>query len=116
MAEFDDKLNAILSNPEIMGQIMSMAGAMGQSQQAPPAPPPQPQPQTNGGLNLDPAMIQSAMALMQNTQIDPKQQNLIQALHGYLPDDRLQKLEKAMQAAKLAKFASSALGNFNTGR
>ena len=39
MAEFEDKLNAILSNPDLMGQIMSMAGSM--NQQPPPPPPPQ---------------------------------------------------------------------------
>ena len=30
MAEFEEKLNSILSNPDLMGQIMSMAGAMNQ--------------------------------------------------------------------------------------
>ena len=39
MAEFEDKLNSILSNPDLMGQIMSMAGSM--NQQPPPPPPPQ---------------------------------------------------------------------------
>lgn len=113
MAEFDDKLNAILSNPDIMSQIMSMAGAMNQSQSS--APPPQPQTQPMGGMGLDPAMLSGMMDMMRSTQIDPKQQNLIQALHGFLPDDRLVKLEKAMQAAKLARFASAALGNGTKG-
>ena len=43
MAEFEEKLQSILGNPELMGQIMSMAGAMNQQQQSPPPPPPQPQ-------------------------------------------------------------------------
>lgn len=111
MAEFDDKLNAILSNPEIMGQIMSMAGAMNQSQSPPPPQKPGP------GMGIDPAMLTGMMDMMRSTQIDPRQQNLIRALHGFVPDDRLQKLEKAMQAAKIARFASTALGgNFSGGR
>lgn len=122
MAEFEDKLNFILSNPALMSQIMSMAGSMGQSQPAsPPQSPPSfqtsaqptgftPQSQnSSGGLPFDPAAMQGMMQLLKSTQIDQRQQNLIQALRGYLPEDRLQKLTKAMQASKIAKYASSAL-------
>lgn len=109
MAEFDDKLNSILSNPQIMSQIMSMAGAMNQSQN-PPAPAPQ-QPQQNNALPFDPGALQGMMEMMKRTQIAPKEQNLLRALRGYLPDDRIQKLEKAMQAARIAQYASTALGS-----
>lgn len=111
MAEFDDKLNSILSNPEIMGQIMSMAGAMNQqSQQAPSSLPPQPQQQTDlAGIPFDPGAMQSMMSMLKATQLDPRQRNLIKALRGFVPDDRLVRLEKAMQASLIAKFASSAM-------
>ncbi len=109
MAEFEDKLNSILSNPALMGQIMSMAGSLGQSQEPPPPPPkPEPRPQ-NGGFPFDPGAMQNMMQLLQSTQIDRKEQNLINALQCYLPPDRLEKLTKAMQAAKIARFASTAL-------
>ena len=42
MAEFDDKLNSLLSNPEAMDQIMKMAQSLmggGQTQESPGAPP-----------------------------------------------------------------------------
>ena len=46
MEGMEEKLGAILSNPEMMNTIMSMAKALGQSQpqpeQAPPCPPPPP--------------------------------------------------------------------------
>lgn len=119
MAEFDDKLNSILGNPEIMSQIMSIAGSMNQQNQNPPPSPPPPRPQSNGfgGLPFDPAAMAGMMELLKGTQLDQKQQGLIRALHGYLPDDRLIKLQKAMQAAKIAKYASSALGrSSNSGR
>lgn len=112
MAEFDDQLNAILGNPDIMGQIMSMAGSLGQ--QSPPQPQPQPQ-QTSAGFNLDPSAIQSMMELMRSTQPDPKQQNLLNALHGYLPEDRLVRLERAMQASRIARYASSAFAKSKGG-
>lgn len=107
MAEFEDKLNSILSNPALMSQIMSMAGSMGQP------PPPQPSPPqsspVSGGMPFDPAAMQGMMQLLKSTQIDPKQQNLVRALECYLPPDRIQKLIRAMQAAKIARFASGAL-------
>ena len=106
MAEFEDKLNSILSNPELMGQIMSMAGAMNQQQSAPPPPPP---PQPSGGLPFDPGAMAGMMSMLKATQLDPKQKNLIQALRGFVPDDRLVRLEKAMQASLIAKFASAAM-------
>ena len=106
MAEFEDKLNSILSNPALMGQIMSMAGSLGQEQTPPP--PSQPAPPT-GGLNFDPATMANMMQLLRSTQIGQREQRLLQALDGYLPKDRLEKLMKAMQAAKIAKYASGAL-------
>lgn len=106
MAEFEDKLNSILSNPELMGQIMSMAGAM--NQQSQPAPQPKPQPAAPS-LPFDPAAMQSMMSMLKATQLDPKQRNLIKALQGFVPEDRLVRLEKAMQASLIAKFAASAM-------
>ena len=111
MAEFEDKLNSILSNPALMSQIMSMAGSMGQSAPPPPPPPPQ-QPSKNpvsDGLPFDPGALQGMMSLLKSTQIDQRQQKLLQALEGYLPQDRLKKLATAMQAARIAKYASGAL-------
>ena len=105
MAEFEDKLNSILSNPELMGQIMSMAGAMNQQS----APPPPPKPQPSMGLPFDPGAMAGMMQMLKATQLEPKQRNLIQALRGFVPDDRLVRLEKAMQASLIAKFASQAM-------
>ena len=46
MAEFDDKLNSILSNPDAMSQIMQLAQSLGGggTQEPPPASPPPGQP------------------------------------------------------------------------
>lgn len=99
MAEFEDKLNSILSNPELMGQIMSMAGSMSQ--------PPKPQPQP--GLPFDPSAMAGMMQMLKATQLDQKQCQLLQALRGFVPEDRLVRLEKAMQASLIAKFASQAM-------
>lgn len=100
MAEFEDKLNSILSNPELMGQIMSMAGNLNQ----PPPPPPK-----QSAMPFDPGAMTHMMQMLQATQLEPRQRNLIQALRGFVPDDRLVRLEKAMQASLIAKFAAAAM-------
>jgi hypothetical protein len=103
MAEFEEKLQSILGNPELMGQIMSMAGSLNQ----PPPPPPTPQPCQ--GLPFDSGAMAGMMELLKATQLEPKQRQLLQALRGFVPDDRLVRLEKAMQASLIARFASSAM-------
>ena len=103
MAEFEEKLQSILGNPELMGQIMSMAGSLNQ----PPSPPPTPHPCQ--GLPFDPGAMAGMMELLKATQLEPKQRQLLQALRGFVPDDRLVRLEKAMQASLIARFASSAM-------
>lgn len=108
MAEFEDKLNSILSNPDLMGQIMSMAGSMGQQAQQPVSQPSQ-QLSGFGSMPFDPSAMAGMMSMLKATQLDPRQRNLIQALRGFIPDDRLARLEKAMQASLIAKFAASAM-------
>ncbi len=101
MAEFDEKLQSILGNPEIMGQIMSMAGSLNQ---------PKPSPPPSMGLPFDANAMQSMMGLLRATQLDERQQNLLCALRGFVPEDRLERLQKAMQASLIAKFAGHAMG------
>ena len=105
MAEFEDKLNSILSNPDLMGQIMAMAGSMNQQ----PPPPPPPQPTGFGGMPFDPGAMAGMIQMLKATQLEPKQRQLVQALRGFVPDDRLVRLEKAMQASLIARFASHAM-------
>lgn len=106
MAEFEDKLNAVLSNPELMGQILSMAGSLNQQQTAPPPPP---QPANFGSMPFDPGAMAAMLQMLKATQLEPRQRNLVQALRGFVPEDRLVRLEKAMQASLIAKFASAAM-------
>lgn len=105
MDGMEDKLNAILGNPQMMQQIMSMAQAMGQQEEQKKEPPP---PQNNNS-GLDLAMIQKLSGIARQSSIDKNQQNLLKALGPYLSRERIEKLEKAMRAAKIAGIASTAL-------
>lgn len=117
MSGMEDKIGAILNNPEMMQQLMSMAQSLGASM--PPAPAPEHTEQEQGPA-MDPAMIQKLMSLAGQTGLDANQKALLHALRPYLSGERIRKLEKAMRSAKLANLASSALGSgalsFLTGR
>lgn len=109
MAEMEDRLNSILSNPQMMQQIMSMAQALGAGQ-----------PETEGPKeakspppsfpDIDMATMQRISGLARQSGIDKREQSLLRALGGYLSKDRINRLERAMRAAKMAKIATSALG------
>ena len=103
MDNFESGLQSILGNPQMMEQIMSIA----QNFQSEPASPP---PQAEGMPELDFATIQKITSLIGKTGIDSQQKALLQALRPYLSGQRIQKLEKAMRAAKLAGIATTFLG------
>ena len=100
MDEMEQKLGAILGNPDLMKQIMSMAQSLGQqpAQQLPQEPPPP----AASEPGMDPAALQKIASLAGKTGIDRNQQALLKALGPYLSVQRVRKLEKAMRAAKLA--------------
>lgn len=104
MDDMESKLGAILGNPQMMQQIMSIA----QNFQSEPEPQPPP---TDAAPEIDFAMVQKLTSLIGKTGIDNQQRALLAALGPYLSGHRLQKLEKAMRAAKLAGMASVFFGN-----
>ena len=102
MAEMEDKLGAILGNPQMMQQIMAMAQSMNKPQEN------EPQNESQGPSlpSLDPALLGKLAGLLGQSGIDRDQRMLLKALNPYLSQNRIQKLEKAMQAAKLARMTS----------
>ena len=112
MSEMEEKLGAILSNPQMMQQIMSMAQAMspppepqGRPEQPPEPAPPASAPQTHP----DVAVMQKLAGMTRQSGIDKNQQALLRALSPYISRERSAKLEKAMRAAKMARLASAFL-------
>ena len=116
MAEFDDKLNSILGNPDAMAQIMQLAQSLGggQESQQPSPPPPQAPPaapQASGGGDLlsslagglDPKFLMRLMPLIQELggQQNSNARQLLFALRPYLKEERQEKVERALQLARL---------------
>ena len=115
MAEFDEKLNSLLSNPDAMSQIMQLAQSLsgGQTEESPPPPPPAfsaPKftPPTGDLLSsltggLDPGLLMKLLPLIQElgSQQDSHARTLLYALRPYLKEERQEKIERALQLAKL---------------
>ena len=97
MSEMEEKLGAILSNPQMMQQIMSMAQAM--------SPPPEPAPPALPDFSV----MQKLAGMTRQSGIDKNQQALLRALSPYISRERSAKLEKAMRAAKMARLATAFL-------
>lgn len=102
----EEKLNSILNNPQLMQQIMSMAQTLGNSEGSKENPQPPHLP------NLDPKLLRQIASFANQSETSQQEQALLNALAPFLCADRISKLEKAMRAAKMAKFAS---GFFNAG-
>ena len=105
MDTLEEKLGAVLSNPQLMQQIMSMAASMGDN------PHPQQTQQPSQAPGIDPGLLGKLTALAGQTGIDNNQQSLLQALSPYLCSDRIHRLERAMQAAKTARIATDLIGS-----
>lgn len=135
MAEFDEKLNSLLSNPDAMAQIMQMAQSLsggGQQEQAsspPPQSPPAQQSQQDPGFSwpaqgqqsqrsaapggmdmlssltggMDPKLMMKLLPLIQELggQQDSNARQLLYALRPYLKPERQEKIERALQLARL---------------
>jgi hypothetical protein len=123
MAEFDEKLNSLLADPNAMAQIMQLAQSLsgGQSQsETPPTPPPaqstpptQPSPPSQpspapdplsaltGGM--DPQLLTRLLPLVRELggQQDSNARQLLYALRPYLKAERQEKVERALQLARL---------------
>lgn len=136
MAEFDEKLNSILSNPDAMAQIMQLAQSLsggaaggasgappppslpsggftaGQGQQSSQTPPPSggdPLSALTGGL--DPQLLLRFLPLLQELggQQDSNARQLLYALRPYLKPERQEKVERALQLARLFRIGKKFL-------
>lgn len=108
MDDMEEKLGAVLNNPQMMQQIMSMAQALGNS--SPKQEMAKGEQKSDLFPDIDLAMVQKLSGLAKQSGIDQRERALLQALQAYLTSERVNRLEKAMRAAKMAKFAAGFLG------
>lgn len=107
MSELEEKLGNLLSDPNMMQQIMGMAKMLSATsaqaelpqETAAPSPPPQ----------IDGNLLKALSGIANQGGIDSHQDSLLKALHPYLSQNRISKLERAMSAARMASAASAFL-------
>lgn len=132
MSDFEETLNTLLSNPDSMAQIMKMAQSFTGGSQSNSSPPPPPQQQTasstsgggaatstpDGGAaslfsGLDPKLIARFLPLLQQmNQSDGRARQLLFALRPYLKPDRQEKVERALQIAKIISLGKNFLSSW----
>lgn len=137
MAEFEEKLNQILSSPSAMEQIMALAGSLSgdpppsggqqagqptQTAQSGQSPPP-----FSGGMggmgglgdlgslfsSVDPGMIAKVLPLIAEFQHqDDDRTRLLEAMRPFLSPQRQGRLEQAVQITRLTRVLRTAMTMF----
>ncbi len=130
MSDFEDKINQVLSSPDTMEQIMSIARSLGVGNNQP-APSSEPEPDPTESVQPSPS-IPNLSSLLGNGSgddggIDPKittillrvasawnepndqKVALLNALRPFLKKERAEKIQKAMQIAKMSRVIRIAL-------
>lgn len=103
MSELEEKLNALLSDPNGMAQVMQLAqqlsGGMGGSAAQPP-PKPEPEPDLLGGL--DPQLLGRLLPLLGELNGgDSHTMQLLMALRPFLKEEKQDKIQRAARLARL---------------
>ena len=137
MSEFDENLNALLSSANSMSQIMQLAQSLSVgSGPASPPPPPQPDPPRQtppppdpprqppppaggdplSGLlgGVDPKLLVRLLPLLQELgrDSDSNARQLLTALRPYLRPERQERVERALQLARLIHLGKQFLSGW----
>ena len=100
MDDVNEKLNALLSDPGSMAQIMQLAQQLSGSPSR--SPPPQAVPQRAPLPAIDPQVIAKYLPLLQELTRDTSQTTqLLYALRPFLKDGKQNKVERAARLARL---------------
>ena len=123
MSELEEKLNALLSDPNSMAQVMQMAqqlsGAMGEQKAAAPPPPPsppvqQPVPDLGAALGgLDPKLLGKLLPLAGELGTENSAaMQLLNALRPFLKEEKQGKIERAARLARLIHVGKKLLADW----
>ncbi len=108
MDNMEQMLSSVMNDPETMSKIMAFAQTLGSN--APAEPPPQEAPRQELFGDIDMNMIRKLSSIAGSANIDPNQRALLSALRPYIGHHRLSRLERAMQAAKMAGMLPGLMG------
>ena len=122
MADFEEALNSLLSDPDAMGQIMALAGQLGGGQpDSSPEPESPPSAASLPDLSslLDPSHLTQMGALLElfqsGGQVKEEAAALLAALRPFLQADKQRKLDRALKLAGLSQTAKKAYALWKEG-
>ena len=126
MAELDEKLNTLLSDPNSMAQIMQMAQQLsvtmgGGTDNAPPAQQPPPPPAAPPAAlpplgGLDPQVLARFLPLLQAySRSNSQTMQLLYALRPFLKESKQDKVERAARLARLIHLGKKFLTDWGDG-
>ncbi|MBE6954575.1 MAG: hypothetical protein E7449_01515 [Ruminococcaceae bacterium] len=112
MDDLESKINQVLSDPQSMQKIFSIAQSLGVS---PPTDAPKEEtPAVDSSLLPDLSMLSTLGQLMQSQGAsDSRHTELLNALRPFLRPERQQSLDRALRVAKLSHLARFALNNLS---
>ncbi|MGN8895745.1 hypothetical protein [Flavonifractor sp. HCP28S3_F3] len=123
MAELEEKLNAILNDPQAMGQILTVAKALsGQDEEngasiETDAPADSSSDPLSALGQLDPKLVQLGMRLLSDYSMgDDRKTALLEALKPFLRPERQAKVDQAVRIARLTKVIRTAFQFFREQR
>ena len=111
----EQAIGAVLQDPQQLQKIFALAQSLGLSPPEAPAAPPPPEPPKPAAAATSaeqaPEDRGSALRtlLQQAGKLDRRQENLLNALKPFLQPERREKVDRAMQAARISRLASAAL-------
>ena len=104
MEDLESKISDILSDPDAMAGILSMAKSLGLG--APEPSESSPSQESDAGLPDTVSGLLSAAG-----RLNGKQTALLQALRPFLKENRRKKIDRAIQAARISRIAGYAIQN-----
>lgn len=110
----EQAIGAVLQDPQQLQKIFALAQSLGLSPPEVPAAPPPPEPPkpTAAATSAEQAPEDRGSALrtllQQAGKLDRRQENLLNALKPFLKPERREKVDRAMQAARISRLAGAA--------
>lgn len=110
MAELDEKLNQILSNPDAMAQIARLAQSLNADAPAPPDS--VSSPANTPDASPDAGTVAQFLPLLQELGGDSDARRLLYALRPYLRPQKQEKVERALRFARLFRVGKRFLSQW----
>ncbi len=117
--DLNEVLRSVLSDPEKMGQIASMAQSLMGNGEAPPQieapPPPRPEPSSEKPLIDNSRLLSALTGALGQKGSQTRSAALLTAMRPYMKQEKQEKLDRAMQIARMVRVAGTVMRQLGGG-